>query len=65
MASVILKHANQTFNLFLDYAKKSAIHAILKSDMYEKLLGGAKAPQPPSPPAPPPRSTVPDLLHLI
>jgi hypothetical protein len=46
MASIILKHANQTFDIFLDYERKSAICAILKSDMHEKLLGGggAKAP---------------------
>jgi hypothetical protein len=49
MASIILKHANQTFDIFLYYAKKSAICAILKSDMYEKLLGGLKPPSPPPP----------------
>jgi hypothetical protein len=27
MASIILKHANQTFYIFLDYARKSAICA--------------------------------------
>jgi hypothetical protein len=33
MTCIILKHVNQTSDIFLDHAKKSAICAILKSDI--------------------------------